>query len=162
MHVQARASTAKSPADLAAFLKELAPNALDGRKAINVEGVAGSAIEAGGLFVFAVEDGQEGEADDRLRGNGYTCEWTTDLYHEEIPRPHVASDPAQAAPPDPNQPGVLLGIIERARESRPSGAAIDSVLIGAFTNRSNRFFAQVTFEDSTWNAARPGPHPPER
>ena len=162
MHVQARASTAASPADLAAFLKELAASEAEGRDAINVEGVAGAGIETGGLFVFAVDNGREGEAHDRLTNKGYTCEWTTDLYHEEIPRRHGPSDFEAAAQDDPNQPGVLLGIIERAKGTRDGGRTIDTVLVGAFTRRPNRFYAQVTFEDSAWSTARPGPHPPER
>ena len=161
MHVQARASTAASPADLAAVLRALAANEAEGRDAINVEGVAGAGIETGGLFVFAVDNGREGEAHDRLTGRGYTCEWTTDLYHEEIPPRHGADDPALAAAQDPNQPGVLLGIVERAKESREGGRMIDTVLVGAFTRRPNRFYAQVTFADSPWSTDRPGPHPPE-
>lgn len=160
MHVQARASTAASPADLAAFLQQLAPNEDEGLDAINVEGVGGAGIETGGMVVFAVENGREGEAHDRLSAKGYKCQWTTELYHERIPRSHSAGG---GRADDPNQPGVLLGIVQRAKESDiAAGRNIDTVLIGAFTKKAGRFFAQVTFEGAAWSEDRPeGPPEPD-
>ena len=159
MHVQARAKPARSPADLAAFLQELAADADADRDAINVEGVGGASIEQGGNFVFAVADGREGDAHDRLDAVGYRCEWTTDVYHEEIP-PAATSETVQPSDEDPNRPGVLVGIIQRAKGSTiADGRNIDTVLIGAFTDRPGHFFAQVTFEGARWTTDRPGPHP---
>jgi hypothetical protein len=154
MHVQARASTAASPPDLAAFLRVLAPNVDAGRDAINVEGGGGSGVELDGKFVFVVTHGRFREAWDRMQEDGYTCEWTRDLYAERVP-----SDEAQGGAPqdqDPNQPGVLLGVVERAKTSDIAGGRnIDTVLIGAFTDEPGRFFIQVTFEGSEWLNERP-------
>lgn len=158
MHVQARASTAASPADLALFLQELAANEAEGLDDINVEGVSGAGVETGGMVVFAVENGREGDAHDRLTAKHYRCQWTTDLYHERIPRSHSAGG---GSADDPNQPGVLRGIVQRAKESKvAAGRSIDTILIGAFTKKPGRFFAQVTFEGAAWSEDRPE-KPPE-
>lgn len=150
MHVQARAAPAASPADLAEFLKVLAASRETDRDAINVEGVSGAALERGGHLVFTVTHGRARDAHDRLKAAGYRVEWTWDVYAERIP-PDVPEEE------DPNQPGVLLGIVQRARETRVAGGRdIDTVLIGAFTNESGRFFVQVTFEDADWREDRPG------
>jgi hypothetical protein len=89
-----------------------------------------------------------------MQEDGYTCEWTRDLYAERVP-----SDDAQGGAPrdqDPNQPGVLLGVVERAKASDLAGGRnIDTVLIGAFTDEPGRFFIQVTFEGSEWVNERP-------
>ncbi len=157
MHVQARASTAASEADLGPFLERLAD--------INIEGVSGGGIESrdDGRFVFVVEDGREAECHDLLtRAPAYNVEWTTDLYHEALgPGDGPAAAPAVA--PDPNRPGVLFDVVVRAKQSRLEGRSrkVDGVLIGAFTGKKNHFFAQVTFEDSVWTTDRPGPHPSE-
>ena len=159
MHVPARASTATSPADLGPFLDRLA--------AINIEGVSGGGIESrdDGRFVFAVENGREGECHDLLTSDPpYNVEWTTDLYHEALgPGEGPDAAVAAAASADPNQPGVLAGVIGRAKSSRSEGRSrkVDGVLIGAFTGKNNHFFVQVTFEDSVWTTDRPGPHPEE-
>lgn len=154
MHVQARASTAASEADLGPFLERLA--------AINIEGVSGGGIESrdDGRFVFAVENGREAECHDLLtREPAYKVEWTTDLYHEALgPVDGPAAAPAVA--PDPNRPGILAQVVERAKRSRAEGnRKVDGVLIGACTGKTNQFFVQVTFEDSVWTSGRPGPHP---
>lgn len=155
MHVQARASTAASEADLGPFLERLA--------AINIEGVSGGGIESrdDGRFIFAVEDGREGECHDLLTPT-YTVEWTTDLYHEALgPGGGPDAAAATAASADPNQPGVLAGVVGRAKQSRTAERSrkVDGVLIGSITGRKNHFFVQVTFEDSVWTTDRPGPHP---
>jgi hypothetical protein len=145
MHVQARSDASASPADLELFLERLGD--------INIEGVSGGGIESGdaGKFVFAVEDGREGDCHDRLSPD-YTVEWTTDLYHEAI-------GPGQSS--DPNQPGVLHAILVGAKTNRADGRSrkVDGVLLGAVTGKRNHYFAQVTFEDSVWTTERPGPHP---
>jgi hypothetical protein len=157
MHVQARAAPTASPADLAAFLRVLAPNPDTGRDRINIEGGAGTAVELGGKFVFVVTHGRFREAWDRMHEDGYTCEWTEDLYAESVP-PDQAQD-GTAAEEDPNQPGVLLGVVERAKASDIAGGRnIDTVLIGAFTDEPGRFFIQVTFEGSEWRDDRPKNH----
>ena len=159
MHVQARSDTSASPADLAKFLQWLAADQASGRDAINVEGVSGAAIEHGGRIVFAVTNGREGDCHDRLTEAGYHVEWTTDLYHERIPRGRGHGGPMDVE--DPNQPGVLLGIVQRAMDSPTAdGRNIDTVLIGAFTKKPGRFFAQVTFEGAAWSEDRPE-EPPE-
>ena len=151
MHVQAKSVPALSPADLAAFLRVLAADPDTDRTAINNEGVTGSAIENGGEFVFTVTHGRAREAHERLTEARYKVLWTTDLYAEKIP-----PSQGQASQSDPNQPGVLLGIIERAKESvQAGGRAIDTVLIGAFTNKPNRFFCQCTWVDAEWQDAPP-------
>ena len=145
MHIQAKAQTTASPADLAKFLKVLVGPPED---EINIEGVTGARIEAdpAGEFVFAVEHGRAGDAHDRLVEAGYVVQWTADLYVERIPGP-LAQDPA-----DPNKPGVLLGIVERASES---GREIDTVLVGLRTGRPGVYGVQVTFMDSVWSTDRP-------
>jgi hypothetical protein len=146
MHAQAKSTTSASPADLQQFLTVLSPpmNA----DQINIEGVTGWAVEGDGRFHFSVEDGREADAHDRL--SAYHPEWTTDLYHEEI----------NGDSSDPNQPGVLLGIIERATaSSEANGRAIDTVLIGAITGSKGGFYVQVTFDGSDWSEEPPGPHP---
>ena len=151
MHIQAKAQVTASPADLAKFLKVLVGPPED---EINIEGVTGARIEAdpAGEFVFAVEHGRAGDAHDRLVEAGYTVQWTTDLYKERIPGP-LAQDP-----PDPNQPGVLLGIIERATESGiAAGREIDTVLVGLRTGQPGVFGVQVTFIGSAWSTDHPGP-----
>ena len=157
MHVQARASTAASEADLGPFLERLA--------GINIEGVSGGGIESrdDGRFLFVVEDGREGECHDLLTSApAYNVEWTTDLYHEALgPGEGPDAALAAAASADPNQPGVLAGVVGRAKRSRLEGRSrrVDGVLIGAFTGKKNHFFVQVTFEDSAWTTDRPGLHP---
>jgi hypothetical protein len=137
MHVQAKSSPALSPEDLKKFLSFLAGD-------VNIEGVTGSGIEGeGGQIVFTVAHGQEARAHDLLTEAGYTVQWTTDLYAEEI-QPETA-----------NQPGVLFGIIERASES---GRAIDTVLIGMFTDDpSGRLFCQCTWLGANWQSEPPAP-----
>ncbi len=154
MHVQARAAPTASPADLAAFLRVLAPDVDADRDEINIEGGAGTAVELGGKFVFVVTHGRFRDAWDRLEEDGYTCEWTEDLYAESVP-----PDQGQGGAPseqDPNQPGVLLGVVERAKASEVAGGRnIDTVLIGAVTDEPERFFIQITFEGSEWRNDRP-------
>jgi hypothetical protein len=159
MHVQARAAPKASEADLSLFLQRLAADELAGLDDINVEGVSGAGVETGGQVVFAVENGREGDAHDRLSAKGYHCEWTTELYHERIPRNHSGGGGGDSD--DPNQPGVLAGIVQRAKASDvAAGRNIDTVLIGAFSRKPGRFFAQVTFEGSAWSENRPE-EPPE-
>jgi hypothetical protein len=154
MHVQARAAPTTSPADLAAFLRVLAPDVEQDRDNINIEGGGGSAVEVGGTFVFVVTHGRFRDAWDRLDHDGYTCEWTEDLYAESVP-PEQAQGGTNSEQ-DPNQPGVLLGVVERAKASDIAGGRnIDTVLIGAVTDEPGRFFIQVTFEGSEWRKDRP-------
>jgi len=146
MHAQAKSTTAASPADLETFLTVLSP--VPDTEPINIEGVTGCEVEGEGLFHFAVQHGREGAAHERL--GDYHPQWTTDLYAEEI------GDGSA----DPNQPGVLLGIISRATaSSQANGRAIDTVLIGAVTGEKGKFYVQVTFVGSTWSDQPPGPHP---
>jgi hypothetical protein len=56
MHLQIRAVPAKSPPNLAEFLKVLA----DAK--VNLIAAGGGFLESGGEFVFAVEDGEEDKA----------------------------------------------------------------------------------------------------
>lgn len=153
MHIQARAMPSRSPANLADFLRELAADPAQGRDAINIEGVTGASVEQGGHFVFTVQHGRARDAHDRLTDAGYRCEWTTDMYREPIP-PDAGSN--VASDDDPNQPGVLLGIVERAKGSNiAAGRDIDTVMIGAFTGQPGRFFVQVCFHGSDWTDDRP-------
>jgi hypothetical protein len=157
MHVQAKAAPATSPADLAKFLKVLAANRDTDRDAINIEGVSGAALERGGKLVFTVTHGRARDAHDRLTEAGYGVEWTWDLYSEMIPPDDGSGGFVVPDDADPNQPGVLLGIVQRAMETQAArGREIDTVLIGAFTNDPGRFFVQVTFEGAEWLADRPG------
>ena len=109
MHIQAKAQTTASPADLAKFLTVLVGPPED---EINIEGVTGARIEAdpAGEFVFAVEHGRAGDAHDRLVGAHYNVLWTTDLYTERIPGP-LAQDPPPlgALPPVEHPPQRLPG-----------------------------------------------------
>jgi hypothetical protein len=150
MHIQARARTAKSPADLLEFLRVLDRDDGDGR--INIEGVTGPAVEDGGFFCFAVAHRRARQAHDRLTDAGYHVEWTKALYRERIP-PHAGSGSTPApAVDDPNQPGVLAGIIERAKDSQIAGGRpIHEVMIGAVTGQPGVFFAQVTFVGTPWS-----------
>ena len=157
MHVQAKAAPTASPADLAEFLKVLAANRESERDAINVEGATGAAIEHGGHFVFAVTEGRARDAHDRLTEAGYHVEWTWDLYAERIPPEAGSGGEIVSDDEDPNQPGVLLGIVRRAKGSELAGGRdIDTVLIGAVTNESGQFYVQVTFEGAEWQHVRPG------
>jgi hypothetical protein len=157
MHVQAKAAPSASPADLAEFLKVLAANRDTDRDAINVEGVSGAALESGGEFVFTVTHGRARDAHDRLTEARYKVRWCWDLYSEMIPPDDGSGGFAVPDDDDPNQPGVLLGIVQRAKEAGVAGGrAIDTVLIGAFTNDPGRFFVQVTFEGAEWLEDRPG------
>jgi hypothetical protein len=150
MHIQARAQPQKSPPDVVEFLRVLS-EPRPGADPINIEGVTGSRVERGGHLVFAVTHGREHEAHDRLTVDGYRCQWTSDVYAEKIP-----PDPSEQGlnleeEPDPNQPGVLLGILERARGSGiAAGRPIEEILLGAFTDEPGRFFAQVTFVGADW------------
>ena len=157
MHVQAKAAPSASPADLAEFLKVLAANRDTDRDAINVEGVSGASLERGGKLVFTVTHGRARDAHDRLTEAGYRVEWCWDVYSEMIPPDDGSGGFVVPDDDDPNQPGVLLGIVQRARETRDAGSRdIDTVLIGAFTNDPGRFFVQVTFEGADWREDRPG------
>jgi hypothetical protein len=141
MHIQAKSTTAKSPADLAAFLAVLAQDTGSGR--INVEGVTGCGVETGGGIVFAMSDDQHAEGVERLRNAGYEVDETEDLYSEEIPiEPQIGIE-------DPNQPGALLRIIENAKQSpEANGRPIDTVMICARTGMPGHFYVQVTFVDA--------------
>jgi hypothetical protein len=142
MHIQAKSKTALSPADLARFLGNLVEET-EGEPPINIEGVTGSAVEEDGFFVFAVEHGREREADRRVRK--YGCQWTKDVYAEEIP-----------SSPDPNVPGVLLEIIQNATTSpEAAGRPIDHVLVGMKTGAPGVLYVQVSFIGSVWEN-----HPP--
>ena len=157
MHVQAKAAPSASPADLAEFLKVLAANRDTDRDAINIEGVSGAALESGGEFVFTVTHGRARDAHDRLTEARYKVRWCWDLYSETIPPDDGSGGFAVPDDDDPNQPGVLLGIVRRAKEAGVAGGrAIDTVLIGAFTNDPGRFFVQVTFDGAEWLEDRPG------
>jgi hypothetical protein len=77
MHMQIRATPAKSPTSLVAFLEVL--------KGINIVAAGGSNVEQGGEFAFAVAHGEECAAMTALADAGYrptlvrveTC-WMTD------------------------------------------------------------------------------------
>ncbi|MEA2578589.1 MAG: hypothetical protein QOD78_2177 [Chloroflexota bacterium] len=157
MHVQAKAAPKASPADLAEFLKVLAANRESERDAINIEGATGAAIEGGGDFVFTVTEGRARDAHDRLTEAGYHVEWTWDLYHERIPPEEGSGEASITEDDDPNQPGILLGIVRRAKRSElAAGRNIDTVLINALTNEPGFFYVQVTFEGAEWQHVRPG------
>lgn len=157
MHIQAKAKAALSPADLGSFLRTVTGPP---EHEINIEGVTGCNVEGDepGDFVFAVEHGRAALAHDRLTAPQETAEgekayavwWTKDLYVEDVPSAQgVGTD-------DPNQPGVLLGIIERAKGSQIAGGRqIDTVLIGARTGQPGIFGVQVTFIGSAWSTDRP-------
>jgi hypothetical protein len=151
MHVQARAAPSLSPDDLAKFLRVLAPDADADHDRINIEGSGGAAIESGGQFVFTVTHGRMRDAWDRLTDIGYRVEWTEDLYAEAVP-----PDAEQGGEEDPNHPGVLLGVVERAKASDlAAGRNIDCVVIGAVTDEPEKYFVQVTFVGSEWRDDRP-------
>ena len=143
MHVQAKSAPAASPADLEKFLRALGD--------VNIEGVTGCALEDGGEFVFAVQNGREAEAHQRLTDAGYRVQWTADLYHERIPQDRGSGGSQDVL----NQAGVLLGIVERARQSVGGDRSIDTVLVGAFTTDPGRFFCQCTWSDATWESEPP-------
>lgn len=156
MHVQARAQPSRSPANLVEFLQVLAADEALDRDAINIEGASGASVERGGRFVFAVTHGRARDAHDRLTDEHYRVQWTSDLYAERIPPDDASGSTALPTDDDPNRPGVLLGIVERAKGSPlAAGREIDTVLIGAFTDEPGHFFVQVTFEGSDWNEDRP-------
>lgn len=152
MHIQSRAKPSRSDADLVPFLAILADRSRAGGE-INVEGVTGSAVEHGGFFCFVVEHGKLRLAHERLRDERYRLQWTKDLYAEAIPperRAGVVSDDV------PNVPGVLAGIVARAKGSQlAAGRPIHEVLIGAETGRPGHFFVQVTFQGATWHDSEP-------
>lgn len=162
MHIQARAKPSKSPANLADFLRELAADPATNQNAINIEGVTGASVEQGGHFVFTVQHGRARDAHDRLtardrNGDRYVVEWTKDLHFEQIPPPPDPGSTAAPSDEDPNRPGVLLEIVQRAKEAQiAAGRDIDTVMIGALTDEPGRFFAQVTFHGSDWTQDRPG------
>jgi hypothetical protein len=141
MHIQAKSKAAKSPADLAAFLAVLAEDT--GSGPINVEGVTGCGVETGDGIVFAMSDDQHDEGVARLRAAGYEVDETEDLYSEVVPvTPQLGLE-------DPNQPGVLLRIIENAKQSaEANGRPIDKVMICARTGLPGQFYVQVTFVDA--------------
>ena len=127
MHIQSRAKPSRSDADLVPFLAILADRSRAGGE-INVEGVTGSAVEHGGFFCFVVEHGKLRLAHERLRDERYRLQWTKDLYAEAIPperRAGVVSDDV------PNVPGVLAGIVARAKGSQlAAGRLLGVYLIG--------------------------------
>ena len=143
MHVQAKSAPAASPANLEEFLRVLGD--------VNIEGVTGCALEDGGEFVFAVQNGREADAHARLTDAGYKVQWTADLYHERIPQVRGSGGSQDVL----NQAGVLLGIIERAKQSVNDNRKIDTVLVGAFTTDPGRFFCQCTWTDATWESQPP-------
>jgi hypothetical protein len=107
--------------------------------------------------VFSVTEGRARDAHDRLTKAGYHVEWTWDLYHERIPPEERSGDPSITEDEDPNQPGILLGIVRRAKKSElAAGRNIDTVLVGALTNEPGFFYVQVTFEGAEWQHVRPG------
>jgi hypothetical protein len=151
MHIQARAKTARSEANLHTFLEILDQTDEHGGP-INVEGVSGARVEQGGFFCFTVEHGRVGNAHARLTRERYRVQWTKAIHTERIPP--LAGSGVTPATDDPNQPGVLAGIIERAKGSQiAEGRPIDCVLIGAKTGEPGVFYAQVTFVGDSWGDA---------
>jgi hypothetical protein len=149
MHIQARAHTAKSPPDLLEFLRVFDRDDEHGGP-INIEGVSGARVEGGGFLCFTVEHGRVRNAHARLTAESYRVQWTRAIHKERIPP--LAGSGAALAADDPNQPGVLAGIIERAKGSQVAeGRAIDCVLIGARTGEPGVFYAQVTFVGDPWS-----------
>ena len=122
MHAQAKSTTAACPGRSASIPRGPESDAPRRQQPINIEGVTGCGVEDGGQFPFAVKHGREAEAHDAsatyTRSGRTTC---------------TARRSADGSA-DPNQPGVLLGIIEHATaSSEANGRAIDTVLIGQRT-----------------------------
>jgi len=138
MHIQAKSKTALSPSNLAAFLAVLGDPA--NGDPINIEGVAGGSLEVGGDFAFSLPHDKHDEGVERLRAAGYKVEETNDLYAEEVDG-------------NPNSPGKLWAIIQRAKDSPEAhGRAIQDVLVGMTTNAPHRVYVQVTFsEEPFWD-----------
>jgi hypothetical protein len=109
MHLQIRATPAKSPASLVDFLEVLA------REGINIEAAGGSNLEQGGEFAFAVAHDQECAAMTALATAGY--------------RPTlVAVETCMMQ----NAPGALLACVARVTElNAASGRVIKDIAIGA-------------------------------
>jgi hypothetical protein len=106
MHMQIRATPAKSPTSLVAFLEVL--------KGINIVAAGGSNVEQGGEFAFAVAHGEECAAMTALADAGYrptlvsveTC-WMT------------------------NAPGQLLACVESVTKANvAAGRVIKDLSIG--------------------------------
>ena len=138
MHIQAKSRAALSPSDLAAFLAVLGDPA--NGDPINIEGVAGSSLETGGDFTFSLPHDRHDEGVERLRNAGYKVEESNDLYAEEVDG-------------NPNTPGVLWAIIQRAKESPEAhGRAIQDVLVGMTTHGQPKVYIQVSFsEEPFWD-----------
>jgi hypothetical protein len=106
MHMQIRATPAKSPTSLVEFLTVL--------QGINIVAAGGSNIEQGGEFAFAVEHGQECDAMALLADAGY--------------RPTLVK--VDTCPLD-NVPGALLACVTRVtNQNAAAGRVIKDISIG--------------------------------
>ena len=106
MHMQIRATPAKSPASLVEFLKVL--------QRINIVAAGGSNIEQGGEFAFAVEHGEECAAMTALADAGY--------------RPTLVK--VETCTLD-NVPGALLACVARVTDlNAAEGRVIKDISIG--------------------------------
>lgn len=127
-HAQAKSGTSASPASLEGLLDRLSN--------VSLEGVSGTQLEADGFLHFAVAHDSLDAVHAALEG--YHPKWTKDLYLEE----GIGIQELGAA-------GVLLGVVQRARQAHP-GRAIDTVLTGVDPANPGTFYVQVTFVGSDW------------
>ncbi len=146
MHVQARASTSASPADLETFLKWISdPDQLEGHAAVNIEGVGGSHVEhRDGEFVFSFDHDRVEEVRDLLgRYNPTFFYGRMDSDDDLNPDRDGTIFWARLAE---NTPGQLLAAIQAARESDVGkDKEIKDVLIGQETG-GTQFYVQISFE----------------
>ncbi len=146
MHVQARAKTAASPEDLEKFLTWISdPEQLEGRPAVNVEGVSGSHVEHDGEFVFSFDHDRVDEVRHQLRDYNPTFLYGVMDSDEDLPPDRDGT--IFWARLAENTPGQLLAAIQAARNSDIGrDKEIRDVMIGQETGGS-QFYVQITFED---------------
>jgi hypothetical protein len=143
MHIQAKATPAASPPDLERFVRTLSePTQPDPanptRTPINIEGVAGAALETGGQIVFAPEHDREGDV----------IEWLQEAGYQDIELLNADNGDFFVKELDGgNTPGQLLtAIAEATTQNLAAGRLIKYVLIGQ-DSTSGQHYVQISFQE---------------
>lgn len=146
MHIQARATPAASPPDVATFVQVLSepetPPDEPTRLAINIEGISGSDLETGGQIVFSFDHDREDDVRAWLEEAGYRDIEFRNADLGEIVWVELTG----------NVPGQLLQAIRAAStDNVPNGKLIKDVVIGQETvpdgAPAGRFYVQIAFQE---------------
>jgi hypothetical protein len=143
MHIQAKATPAKSPPNLEEFVAVLSspvtPPGDPTRQPINIEGVSGAELETGGQIVFSFDHDRKDDVEAWLREAEYKDVTFFDRDAGEIFWAELTD----------NVPGALLEAIREASSTTnvQDGKLIKHMVIGQETQAPHRFYVQISFQE---------------